>query len=281
MIARGTGEFPKFRLLISGRSNSGKTWSIHSFDEEGQSLVVLVCPGETGNRSLPEDSDRVTSYFYQSDSGADTHSADWSKEALYTFQETYKEIEKNKPDKLFIDGLHWLYSHSFNEITNGEWHAGVDMNINPSTGRNDPYRSARFYNFAHTRFGQYLASMYASSIPFIGMTVWEQWQSGRSESDKAGSIDAVRYLHPALPGEMATNVAGRFDARLSARVERRCIHTNCAESKAANDHFVWQFLPKNDVMGVGIKGLPVTPAYMEKPWIHQTWSALKALLKKR
>jgi hypothetical protein len=280
MIARGLGELAKTRILISGFGNSGKTYSIQSFAEEGKSLVTLICPGETGIKSLPEDSEVFSSYYYEGGYGVDTHSVQWSIEALHAFEKVYKEIEKNSPDKLFVDGIHWWYAHNFNVITNGEHFAGVDMNINPTTGRSDPYRSARFYNQGHTSFGQRIASLYASPIPFIGVTTLEDWQAARTDSERAGGIDATRYLWPALPGAMATNVVSRFDARLSARLEKRCLHSNCEYTKDSELHYVWQFAPKNDVMGVGIKGLRVTQAMQQRPWIHQTWSALQGLLKR-
>lgn len=280
MVKRGVGDFKKFRLMISGRAFCGKTYSIKTFVEDGQSLAVIVCPGESGNRSLPDDGDNLVNYIYEELPGVDPHSVEWSEDALSTFQSTYKEVVKNKPDKLFIDGVHWLYAHMFNKITDGEFLTGMDMNVNPMTGRNDPYRSARFYTQAHTVFGQYLASFYACAVPFVCVTVWEDWQSGRTEGDKPGTIDSVRYLHPALPGAMATNVAGRFDARISARVEKRCLHKGCEESRQSREHFVWQFLPKNDVQGVGIKGLTPTEGMMKTPWIHQSATALFNLLKR-
>lgn len=280
MVKRGTGEFTKLRLLISGFSNSGKTHSIQSFAEEGKSLVIIVCPGETGIRSLPEDSDTISSYYSVMDNEKDVHSVEWSEEAVHDFNTIYKEVRKNKPDKLFIDGVHNLYHHNFNIITGGEYLAGVDMNVHPTTGRTDPYRSSRFYASAHNNFGQYLAGWYASEIPFVGVTVLEDWQTARTESDRAGGIEAVRYLWPYLPGSMALNVVQRFDARLSAKLRLRCIHGSCEKSQESELHHVWQFFPKDEVMGVGIKGLKVTRAMEKAPWIHQTWSALQNLMKR-
>lgn len=278
MIARQTGEFTKRRVLISGFSNTGKTTSLYTFKEDGKSLIVMSVPGETGYFSLQEDSESCTSYYYEVGKQSDIHSAEWSRSALAEFDALYMEVEKNKPDKLFLDGIHWLYAHDFNAITGGEYFLGVDMSLNPQTGRRDPYRSARFYSQAHVSFGQRLAAYYASEIPFIGMTVWEDWQTATQDGEKPGSIEATRYLWPALPGAMATAVVGRFDARISARLERRCLHTTCPYSEKSEYHHVWQFYPKNDVMGVGIKGLHVSEAMKQKPWIHQTWAALRTLL---
>jgi hypothetical protein len=282
MVKRGTGDIAKFRLLISGFSKSGKTYSINSFQEEGKSLVVLMCPGESGVLTLPKDSDTFTSYYYELEEGIDTNSVDWSCDAIKTFDEAYEEVRRNKPDKLFIDGIHNLYAHDFNIISGGEYLAGIDMNINPQTGRNDPYRSARLYNQAHIKFGNRLAALYALSIPFVGVTVAESWQAARTDTERPGGIDATRYLWPDLPGEMATRVVQRFDARISARLEKRCIHgrERCSYMKSDTLHFVWQFYPRNDVMGVGIRGLQVTESMMNAPYIHQTWVALQSLLRK-
>lgn len=278
MVKRGQGELGRVRVLISGLGNSGKTQSIKSFIEDGKSLVVLVCPGETGIRSLPEDSEVVTSYFYEGSSETDVYDPVWSIEALKSFEDTYKEVEKNKPDKLFVDGIHWWYAHNFNMITGGEYLSGQDMNFNPNKGTNDPYRSARFFNQAHTSFGQRLAALNASKIPFIGVTCLEEWQAARTESDRAGGIDAVRYLWPDLPGAMATRIVSRFDARISARLEKKCVHRGCTYAQEDELHHVWQFYPRGDVMGVGIKGYIPSETIMKRPYIHQSWTALQSVI---
>ena len=277
MVKRGTGELPKFRLLVSGFGMSGKTKSFETFIEEGKSVVVLVCPGEPGIRSLPEDSEYFTSYYFEG-SGTDVYDPKWSEDALAEWEKTYSEIERNSPDKLFIDGIHWWYAHNLNVITGGEFLSGVDMSVSVKTGRIDPYRAANMYTRGRNSFGQRLAGLSASPIPFLGITCLEAWEAARTDSDRPGGIDAVRYLWPALPGEMATQVVSRFDARVSARLEKRCLHKNCEYSKNDELHFVWQFYPKNDVMGVGIKGLHVSESMRQRPYIHQTWPALKGLL---
>jgi hypothetical protein len=280
MVKRGTGEFTKLRGLITGFSNSGKTTSLLTFCDEGKSTVIISCPGEVGNRSLPEDSEIVTSYFYEGAMGVEPHSVEWSEDAIHAFNTTLSEVKKNEPDALFVDGAHNLYTHLFNKITGGEYLAGVDMNINPSTGRNDPYRSAKFYSQGHLTFGQYLADLYTCGIPLVLVTTLEDWQAAKTDGERAGSLDATRYLWPYLPGAMATNVVQRFDFRVSARLEKRCLHGSCEASAESELHHVWQFYPRNDVMGVGIKGLKVTEAMAKKPFIHQTSTALFNLLKR-
>lgn len=294
-----TSDFSKFRLLISGFSNSGKTRSAQTFiygshdyfDPDSQEaaieyasdchMVIIECPGEVGHRSLPPDTPHITSYYYETSEGENVTDAKWSKEALQQFDAVYKEATAfDKPDILFIDGLHELWKHLMNRATLGDYLAGVDLNLNPNTGNNDPYRSAKFYNQTHNAFGQYLAALYHSSIPLIVCTTWEEWESGRiGESERQQGIQAQKYLWPAIPGTMAKGVVGRFDGRVSARLEKRCLHKDCSDMKENIDHYVWQFLPKNDVMGVGIKGLKVNKAMSERPWIHQDWSKLQQLIK--
>ena len=82
---------------------------------------------------------------------------------------------------------------------------------------------------------------------------------------------------------MAKAVVGRFDARVSARIEKRCLYTdpdtklpNCEDD--GKDHYVWQFLPRGDVQGVGIKGLKISRSMKDRPWIHQNWDDLKELI---
>ncbi len=284
----------KFRLLISGFPNTGKTTSLPTFiygpydctDQveeaykyaDNKHMVIISCPGETGTRSLPLDTPHITSCCYQADEKDDMNSLEWSAHALDAFDTISTEVVKNKPDILFLDGLHCLWSHLMNRTTDGEFLSGFDLNWNPTTNRTDPYRSAKFYNRTHNAFGQYLAGLYNSSVPFIGATTWEEWESGTAEGMKAGDIAATRYLWPAIPGGMAKGIVGRFDARVSARLERQCLHRDCIESKNQQYHHVWQIYPKNDVQGVGIKGLKITEQIKQKPWVHQSWDKLQMLM---
>jgi len=282
----------KFRLLISGFSNTGKTTCLSTFlygpyditDEDqyanaleyasGKSMVIIECPGEAGQRSLPDNTDQLTSYSNVVAEGEDSTTAAWSAEALDDFLALNIEVIKNKPDILVWDGLHWLYNHMLNRASDGEFLAGMDMDTNPQTGRTVQYRAAKFYNRARHTFGQALAALYSSPVPFVVATIWEKWEEVSTDSERP-DINKTRYLWPDIPGEMATRVVGLFDARVSARLERRCLHKDCNEKDL---HYVWQFLPKNDVMGVGIKGLKVTKSMRERPWIHQRYSDLKDLI---
>lgn len=280
MVSRGVGDFDKLRIMISGIAYTGKTWSIASFEEEGKSLVVIVCPGEGGIRSLPDDNENFKSYYVETDDDdADMRTVEWSRDAMDVFYSTYKEVVKNKPDKLFIDGIHHLYAHTFNVVSNGEFLSGVDMNLN-ADGKYIEYRSANLYGRGHRTFNNWLNIFYTCPVPFVGVTVWEELQDEKDESQKPAGFQKTKYYHPALPGRMAVNVSGRFDARVSARKLPVCIHTKCELTKEYQEHYVWQFVSTGDVQGVGIKGLALTPAMMKTPWIHQEWSALKNLLKR-
>ena len=279
MMSRGVGEFHRRRILISGLSNTGKTWSLPTFNEEAQSLVILSCPGETGVQSLPDDTDTMKSFYFTNVSDKDRRTAEWCKDALYDFDTMYKEVEKNKPDKLFIDGAHNLYELNFNIITDGLFLNGIDLKTVGNT-----YAAAAFYSRGHIAFGNRLKMYYDSAIPFIGITTWERLL-GAQTGDEGGTGNKIdirddRYWWPSIPGDMATKVVGFFDARLSARLAKRCIHTSCELSQEAELHHVWQFYPKSDVAGVGIKGLTMTKAMQQKPWIHQSWPALQTLLRR-
>lgn len=290
-----TTSFDRFRILISGLSNSGKTTSLATFiygpydyrdpEQEAEAkayagnkhMVVLVCPGETGYRTLPPDSPNLTSYYIETGDSEDTTSATWSAHHIQEFLNLSAEIRRNKPDALFWDGIHWLYNHDMNKNSEGEFLQGTDMDIDPTTGRAVQYRAAKFYNRTRREFGQYLASYYTSTIPLFGCTVWEKWEEVASDQDRP-DVKNKRYLWPDISGEMATKVVGVFDARVSARIEKFCLDPTCEYKKARQDHYVWQFLPGGDVMGVGIKGLRVNRAMLRNPWIHQNWDDLQQLM---
>jgi hypothetical protein len=290
----------KLRILISGFPNSGKTTSLPTFlygpydywsenaeehekavkQANDKKMVILVAPGEFGTRSLPTNTEHITSYYYETTESDDVRSARWSTEALSQFNSIWKEVVDSKPDILVIDGLHALWTHIMNRITEGDYLNGVDLNMNPRTGQQVQFRAAGFHSRTHNTFNQYVAGLYTSSIQTIIATTWEDWQSGTSEGQKPGDIAATRYLWPAIGGKMAQEVVGKFDARLSARREKRCCTQNCKENDEAKDHYVWQFLPKGDVQGVGIKGIKrYTQAMIERPFIHQNGNSLLNLIK--
>ena len=304
VVKRGMGDSHKFRLLLSGVTGTGKTYSLITFlygrydywnEAErseaieyaaGKSMVVLVCPGETGNNSLPDETEQFKTYGQESESTDDFRSVEYSRDSLSLHNTLFKEIEKNKPDILFLEGGHELYNHLFNDISDGEWLTGTDMSINQKTGAaTDKFRAARFHDTAQKTFVNYLNTYYNSPIPLLGMTVWEEWKAAHyGESDRPGGadtkVDARRYLWPALAGSMSIKMPGKFDARLSCQIRSRCLHTKCELSNQAQEHYVWQFLPRDDVMGVGIKGLKPTAEIAKIPFIHQTWPDLKNLLKR-
>src|SRR5947207_12254897 len=105
-VARNTAPFSKFRLLLSGLSQSGKTTSLSTFvygpydyhdsTEQAQAedyagdktMVIIECPGETGHRSLPIDTPHIHSYYPETE-GEDVTSAKWSTEAIKQFDALY------------------------------------------------------------------------------------------------------------------------------------------------------------------------------------------------
>lgn len=282
----------KTRILISGLPQSGKTTSLPTFiygpydyyDEQeqqaaidyadGKHAVIIVCPGEFGIKSLPQDTPHLTSLYYETGEGEDTNSVKWSESALSGFFTTYKDTIKGKPDILILDGIHCLWSHWMNRTTGGDFLSGIDMSVNPATGRVDKYRPANFYSRTHQAFGQFIAGVYSEQVPLIICTTWEAL-----EPDSAGDIGSTRHLLPAIPGEMAYGIIGRFDARVSARVEKRCCHTGCEQSKKSEEHYVWQFVDKDKVKGLGIKGIKRYTSLMKQhPYVHQNWQDLKRLI---
>jgi hypothetical protein len=290
--------YDKFRLLISGASKSGKTTSLLTFiygpydyldpdehndavtyaNEQDKHMIIISCPGEQGIRSLVK-TPHITP-FHPAITG-DINTAAWSIQALKDFDSVTRMVVSQEPDILVLDGAHSLWGHIMNRTTNGLYLQGEDLNINTTTGNPDPYQSARWYNQAHTAFSNYLSYFYGLPTSLFIATTWEDWQAGNVESDAGKTMDirSKRYLWPSLPGQMAKQVVGKFDARISARLEDRCLHSNCEESKRSEMHHVWQFYPKNDVQGVGVNGMKMTGSMKSKPWIHQNGVFLMEMIK--
>lgn len=300
----------KTRILISGFPNTGKTTSLQTFiygshdywspdatEQEAaikvagdKQMVILVCPGEFGVRSLPPQTDHITSYYYESTDVTEATTYQWSKAAMTDFDKLWAQVLKNPPDILVVDGIHALWSQMMNVTSEGEYLEGADLNIGDS-GKVVQFRAASLHTRTHNMFGQRIASLYTTNIPLIVCTTWEDWQGATTESDRPADVSTRRYLWPAIGGKMATEIVGKFDARLSARLETRCCHCTfdanskqwkgtCDKSRQSVAHHIWQFLPKNDVMGVGIKGVKRYNDYMiQYPYVHQNWPALQGLIK--
>lgn len=291
----------KTRLLISGMPNTGKTHSLATFiygpydfysddseevenalkyaEQQDKHMAILSCPGEEGIKSL-HNTPHITSYYHETDPDIDVNDVKWSIKALDEFNAITHEVASTNPHIIVCDGAHALWDHIMNRVTGGLYLLGKDLNVNPNTGNFDPYQSARWHTQAHNAFGQYLKYLHDLPAEIVVATTWEDWKSGQSELEagKQRSIGDTRYLWPDIPGKMAQRIVGRFDARVSSRIERRCFHDKCKERDKV-EHFVWQFLSKNDVRGVGIKGLRNPSQKMkERPFIHQQWDILKQLM---
>jgi hypothetical protein len=290
---------PNLRVLLSGLSNSGKTTSLSTFifgpydynDPEQQAdaeayagdkhMVILVCPGEFGIKSLPEPNKYITTAYNVVTDVQDINSLEWSLDALADFNKVAKQIVANKPDIFCNDGVHALAANMLNRASAGQYAAGEDLNCEPGTARQIQYRAAKMYEQLRAAMSGYCSWLYTTAVPLIVCTTWEDWKSGND--DVAGTPHQAsdrRYLWPDIPGKTSKAIVGRFDMRLSSRVERRCIHPSCVDSAESREHFVWQFLPRGDVAGVGIKGLKPTAAMVQRPYIHQNWHILTQLIKK-
>jgi hypothetical protein len=302
-IKRGIERFSRFRLLISGFSNTGKTHSLASFlygpydirnpeqrdaayeyaSTQQKSMVILECPGEVGHRTLLPDNEFMQSYYYQTSPDEDTKDVKWSRSAIQEFNATYTAVTNSNIDILVLDGAHGLHKHMMNDITNGDFLNGLDLNLSTtSSSGTDRYRAAGFYNRCHNRFGQFIHMVYSCSIPLVIVTTWEKWEEGKTDNERT-SVETPRYLWPDIPGEMARRVVGYFDARVSSRLDTRCYRGErgtivCEDDKQGNLHHLWQFYPKNEVQGVGIKGVRMTERMKERPWLHQHWDDLHDLI---
>lgn len=292
---RGTTPFTKLRILISGLSKSGKTTSLPSFiyghydywspDTQADALeyaaqktmVIVSCPGETGHTSLPPDSPQLTSYYDEIVAESSMISAAYSEQAIQDFLTITDTVRKNKPDVLAWDGLHYLYNHILNLASNGEFLSGLDMDKDPA-GRTVQYRASKFYNRARHNMTEWVSAISASSIPVFVATCAEKWEEVAKESDRT-NVNNKRYLWPDFSGEMATRMVGLFDARVSARLEQRCLHPHCAFSQHLTEHHVWQFLSRGDVMGVGIRGMVSDHVRHQCPFIHQSAPYLYRLMR--
>jgi hypothetical protein len=291
-----TATTPRRRILIRGLPNSGKTISLLTFmygeydyaDDiqradaltyaGNRQMVILSCPGETGTLSLPESNANITSIYFEAPADRETMTYEWSADALSDFSRAEKAVIANKPDILAYDGLTSLALQQFNVITDGDIFKGIDLDINPSTGRNQPYRKANFYDRLCNKFGQTMGAIYNQPVPMIVCTCWDDWKGSSSDEERAQGIEVKRYLWPDIPGKMATRVTGLLDATISARRDYLCFHTGCQDKAAKRDHYVWQFHDGGDVKGLGIKGLKLQRDMITHPFIHQNWTKLEVLL---
>lgn len=292
----------KTRYLIGGFQNSGKTYSLPTFlygyydflDSEeradalsyanGKSMVVISCPSEFGTTPSLEPYDKdpdsgIEVYEYTVPDGRDLNTVQGSSQVIDEFNALYTEVTKNKPDILAVDGIHSLWDHSMNMISRGEYMKGGDISLNRE-GEQNSYQSAAYHNRSHEAFSNYIANLSRSSIPLVISTIWLDYKAQESDSKKPGSIQANRVIWPDVPGKMATRITGKFDAYLVARKYPKCLHKGCEYDRKNQAHYVWQFGEADDIKGVGIKALRPTKAMLDKPYIHQNYEDLKALIER-
>ena len=273
-FTRMTQDNTRTRILISGTPNTGKTTSSETFITlDSDHMILLNCPGEKGTKSIPEHP-QIEAYRYEIPEDLTPES---STAIVKDFKDLTNYAVKQSPTILWIDGIHKLYPLMMNDLSAGQFFDEGIVTQQTKGGELDV--TGNTYGRCHYLFGSYLSSLYDSRIPLVVVTAWEDWENRDENLTKEQQKNAVKQLWPMLPGKMAKLIVGEFDARISARVERRCFHKDCESSKNSRDHFVWQVLPKNDVAGVGIKGLRKIPkALAERPFIHQEWSVLKELM---
>src|SRR5215813_2484286 len=166
VIRRIAGTNPKRRILVGGLTSQGKTTSLCTFvygphnpvthPEDAASYagekqgIILICPGETGELSLPKPTSHLVAYALDDDTGESHITGKKSREYLDEFYEMIEDSTKEKPYVLMLDGVHILYEHMINEISNGQFLQGDDMNY--ENGSKVEWRAANIYSRAHKRF---------------------------------------------------------------------------------------------------------------------------------
>jgi hypothetical protein len=273
----------KERYLLMGAPNSGKTYSLGTFiygqhcytpGREAEALayagdrnmLIIGCPGEKGLASLPV-GDHITSVR------PEYTAADRSSTIVRDFEAALNECTTGDgiPDILALDGIHSLFDYYMDVLCDGQYLTGGEY-------------SSLLFGRARYQFGQLLSRLYNSKVPIIVCTVWEEWEN-RDDNipmiQPKGVPPPVKVLYPALPGKAAKAVIGHFDATLRAGIEKQCMHDTCDDHKAKREHYTWQFLPKGDVKGVGIKGMAhPTPEMVQKPYMHPSYPVLKFVMEK-
>lgn len=278
---------PFLRLINSGVPSSGKTTNLYTFiygpydifsddkeevklalkyaEESQRDMAIISCPGEKGTLSLTT-TDHVKPHIYETEDEANTTDAKWSKEAVDACVNTTEVLRKSGVDVLAIDGLHSLYEQKMNQITGGAYLNGGEFDT-------------KLYGLAHGFIGDYISKVHHSRVPVIVVTTWEEWE--KQPDNPAVQINKYtpQHLWPSLPGKMAKRIVGHFDGRLSCQIKTQCLHGKTGCDEYGKEHYVWQFLPKGDVIGVGVKGLRrITKQMKETPYIHQSYESLKQLM---
>jgi hypothetical protein len=296
VVKKLAGTSAKYRLLIGGLSNMGKTTSLSTFlygpfdyhnpGEQSEAIeyagqkqgIILCCPSETGEMSLPIETPHIKAYYLECDDSKYARSGQESSEMLSAFNDMYSEALKEKPYYLFIDGIHTLYTHVMNKATDGQWFSGESLDYDPKQGREIAYRGSRFYSRTFQSFDQSLLTFRQSSIPFVICTTQVEWEAAQTD-DQRPDVTRKRYYWPRFPGAMATQVVGRFDGYIAAMRNAKCyLGKECPQSKKYSEHHCWQISPQGDYMGLGIKGLKLWDELYKSPWIHQNYDDLKDLL---
>jgi len=274
----------KIRVLFSGEPNSGKSYSLNTFSEEGE-VHIISYPDEKGVRSLPVgDNFHVYTFTYEPlpDDAKEGDYFDLLREKQRDVEILTRQLIKGefgKVDVLVGDGLLKYYEICMGRLSRGKFTKGDPFETSGSY-------TTRLFGSGHQVFKNYLGEIYHSSIPLFIGTTWVKYdfeEENLSDSQKRDQMkQGGQKLFPHLPGQMRRDVIGEFDASILCTWSMFNKCATCAVAQKNNkpfekeEHRVWQLCPFGDAQFVGIKDARIGKKY--PIFIHQDWKILKSLM---
>lgn len=229
------------RVLINGAPLSGKTTSLKTWPAKRH---VVIAPGELGHSSLLPDAD-TEKYFWEFDPAQPKIA--WS-DIYREFKTLITEIAKGEHGEcttLAVDGLHRLY-----------------YTIQMANGYNPDNDAKQFMKF-HKEFGDIMALILGSKIPYIVCTVYDGKEPVEGQK-------GVTQIFPGLPGMMAKDIMGLFP------VVMHSVREPDTERKGKTKRY-WQLQPSGNMQGAGLH-VPIEFAERFPAELPQDWGHMEKLI---
>jgi hypothetical protein len=240
------------RVLLCGKPNSGKTFSVRTCPGP---IAYVSYPGELGTASVPVEAILAGGgKVFTWENTVGTIATDYMK-VMGEINRLVADIIVGKHGQFktfFGDGLHKFHAMCMAQVTSGLSEAGE-----PFVGFEYARGNKKFFN--------HLKAINGSSFENVFFTIWE----GRDKDNPdENSFEASRHIAPELPGAAAIAIMGEF-----------AVVVNCqTRFKGLQREFIAQTQPTSKVWAAGIKCHDEALLKRIPLFVPQEWTALLNLL---
>ena len=262
------------RVLITGETGSGKTFSLRSTPAP---RVILVFPGEHGHDTLvkpdgsPLDPETTVLVWEHDEKKTSTQVIDEVR------KETIKVLQIPGLQSFCGDGYHKLHEYVMDALSGGEFFKGSPFKT--ESGIDSAVVDPRIASQAEHWMSDYLTMVCQSKVPYVFFTCWDKDTGVRRAKQQADGkkekwTDIPQHKMPALYSAASRRILGQFGV---------CVHASAIWKRVAPGSpervrdYRWQTVPDNEVGACAVKGDDAVTKLIPK-FIPANWPALAKYL---